>query len=543
MEIKRAILSALVIGAVLSTVACTGRTETGATLTAGDLSPTTAPAVGEAGPVSWALYRSTNSLDPIKAFDTPESLPLTAMCETLLQQQPDFSIKPGLATSADYMNDHTLVLKLREDATFWDGSPVTADDVVYSLERNRDPKLGGYFSTSFNRVSTITVTGAHEVTISLTKPDYWLRSALSAMPGVVVKKAFAQAAGDNFGTPAGGIMCTGPFTYGSWNPGGNLVVNRNPHYWDKSKAALIPSVTFKPVPNDANLAAAFSTGDLDGYYIVGSSVYDELRKSPLINVKSGPSLITDLLAIADPKGPLADLRVREALSLAIDRNSYINQVYFGQASVPASMSNPGSWGYSKSVFKQTLGSQAPIKKDLSKAKSLIVEAGAKGKTITMAVASGIATFQVMGAVVKEALESIGLKIELKSIPLDKYNELYFNPAARAGIDIFPSINNPIAPEPAPFLSDMATPDGPYNFLGWTNPKVTDLLEKSRATEGDDARARLVAQADELITAGLPQIPLAHPYNVLYLNKKLTGAPTSYSYAAGAWANLIGKARK
>lgn len=543
MKFKRMVLSGLVIGSIVVAAGCSGRTDTSSETESGNFSPTTAPAAGDAGPVSWAVYRATNSLDPIRGFDTPETLPITAMCETLLQQQPDFSIEPGLASSAEYVDDKTLVLKIRDDATFWDGSPLTAEDVVYSLERNRIPELGGYFSADFARVDSITATGGNEVTITLSEPDYWLRSSLSAMPGIVVQKAFVEAAGENFGTPDGGIMCTGPFAFSTWNAGGEVVVERNPDYWNTDAAALVPSVTFTPVSNDANLAAAFTTGDVQGYYIVGSSVYEELSNNEALTVTSGPSLITDLLAVADPDGPLGDVRLREALSLAIDRESYIKQVYFGEASTPASMSSPGTWGYSKGVFEETLGALPPLEQDVEKAKALVAESGAEGETVTMAVASGIITFEAMGAVVKEALESIGLKLDLQTVSLDKYNELYFNPDARAGIDIFPSINNPIAPEPAPFLAGMATPDGAYNFIGWSDDKVTQLLDESRRTADDDDRARLVAQADELITAGLPQIPMAHPYNVLYLNKELTGPPASYSYAAGEWANLIGKAAK
>lgn len=543
MQIKRAVLSGLVIAAIVGATGCAGRTETDNGSESGKFSPTTPAAVGEAGPVTWAVYRATNSLDPIRGFDTPETLPITSMCETLLQQQPDFSIEPGLASSAEYTDEKTLVLDIRDDATFWDGSPVTAEDVVYSLERNRSLELGGYFSAEFDRVESISATGTNEVTIALSEPDYWLRSSLSAMPGVVVQRAFVEAAGEGFGTPDVGVMCTGAFKFSSWNAGGEVVVERNPDYWKKDAAALVPSVTFTPVSNDANLAAAFTTGDIQGYYIVGSSVYNELSEDDALTVTSGPSLITDLLAVADPEGPLGDERIRQALSLAIDRDSYIQQVYSGEASLPASTSSPGTWGYAKPVFEELLGGLAPIEHDVEKAKALVAEAGAEGETVTMAVASGIISFEAMGAVVKEALESIGMKIDLQSVSLDKYNELYFNPEARIGIDVFPSINNPIAPEPAPFLAGMATPEGLYNFIGWSDDEVTQLLADSRLEADEDERARLVAEADQLITAGLPQIPMAHPYNVLYLNKDLTGPPASYSYAAGEWANLIGKAAK
>src|SRR3954447_21082457 len=95
-----------------------------------DLSPTTPAAKGDTGAVTWATYREVGTLDPIQAFDYPENTVITAMCDSLLQQQPDGSYKPGLASKVDTPDDKTVVMTLNTDAKFWDGKSVTPEDVV-----------------------------------------------------------------------------------------------------------------------------------------------------------------------------------------------------------------------------------------------------------------------------------------------------------------------------------------------------------------------------------------------------------------------------
>jgi peptide/nickel transport system substrate-binding protein len=153
--------------------------------------------------VTWAVYRDVNSLDPIFAFDYPENTADSLMCESLLLQSPDGSLQPGLATVST-PSPTTMVFSLRPGARFWDGQPVTPAAVVYSLDRNTDAKLGGFYSAVFSRVSSITATGSAQVTITLKQPDYWLEGELASMPGIIIEKSFAQQQGKNYGTrPAG----------------------------------------------------------------------------------------------------------------------------------------------------------------------------------------------------------------------------------------------------------------------------------------------------------------------------------------------------
>src|SRR5215469_2947732 len=165
--------------------------------------------------VVWRTYRNVDSLDPAFSIDFPEYTAVSLMCESLLRQAPDGALQPGLATVAN-PNPTTMVFTLRPGVKFWDGHPVTPADVVYSLNRNTDPQLGGFYRAVFNRVASITATGPAQVTIRLKQPDYWLEGELSSMPGVIIEKSFAQKEGKNYGTPAGSIMCTGAYKLQFW---------------------------------------------------------------------------------------------------------------------------------------------------------------------------------------------------------------------------------------------------------------------------------------------------------------------------------------
>ena len=188
---------------------------------------TTTPAGTKPVPsITWAVYRDVNSLDPIYAFDYPENTAISLMCESLLLQAPDGSLQPGLATISN-PSPTTMVFTLKPGVKFWDGHAVTSADVVYSLDRNTDPGWAG--STAGVQPGEVDPGDRPtQVTITLKQPDYWLEGELASMPGIVIEKSYAQKQGKNYGTPAGGIMCTGAYEFKSWKPGVGVTAVREP---------------------------------------------------------------------------------------------------------------------------------------------------------------------------------------------------------------------------------------------------------------------------------------------------------------------------
>jgi peptide/nickel transport system substrate-binding protein len=496
---------------------------------------------GEAGSITWAVYRETNSLDPIYAFDYPENAAITTMCESLLRQAPDGTIGPGLATDVSIPDPLTYKITLRQGVTFWDGSPLTSDDVVYSLERARDPKLGGFYSQVFSRVKSIAATSPAEVTITLSQPDYWLRGELSSMSGVIVEKKFAEAKGKDFGTVKAGTMCTGPFKFSSWKTGQGVTVVRNDSYWDKAHMPKVGQITIIGAPDDATITSGLQTGEIDGMYPQTLSTLEELRASSDVHVYEGPSFASHAFIVSSFSGPLGDVRVRKALSLALDRAGVIKAEFDGAGQLPRTLANPGTWGYAHDVFQKAWDELPEPTVDLDTARKLVQDAGATGKTIRIGTSQQISGLNIDASAFKSAAESIGLQATLVSVSPENYINFFIDPKARAEVNGFFTINYPDYADPAALYATLVLKDGSQNYSGYENAEVTKDLEAARAEADDTQRAQDVVAAQKIIADELPWIPITDPYTVLIMNRGITGAPASFQYMFGPWAASIGAA--
>jgi peptide/nickel transport system substrate-binding protein len=499
-------------------------------------SPTTPAAGGEVDSVTWATYREVNSLDPIYSFDYPENTVIYSMCESLLWQQPDGTITPGI-TTLTRPDDLTMVFTVRDNVTFWDGSPLTADDIVFSLQRQMDPTLGGFYGAAFARVASITATAPNEVTVALSQPDYFLEGELASTPGIIVSKAFVEAQGAAFATPDGGTMCTGPFQFDSWSVGDRLTVTKYDGYWNG--APKVATIDFVGVPDENTLTSGLLSGDIDGSYIPAISTIDRLASDPAVTVTDGPSYASAALIVTNLTGTLADVNVRTALSMAIDREGVISAAFHGKASMPRAIANPGTWGYAPDVFSAAWDALPEPTQDIDGAKALVEAAGATGKPLVLATSNELAPVMTMANAVKAAAEDIGLTVELRPVSAANYVNLFIDPSAREGIDGFITVNYPDYADPAALLATFALPDGSQNFNGYENADVSALFDEARTTADPAARATLVTQAQALLQQDLPWIAIANPDTVLVTSADLTGAPASFTYMFSPWPAGLG----
>ncbi len=515
----------------------------GGSSSAGNVSPTkglvtTSPAGTKTVPsVTWAVYRDVNSLDPIYAFDYPENTAVSLMCESLLRQAPDGSVGPGLATVAN-PSPTTFVFTIKSGAKFWDGNPVTAADVVYSLKRAMDPKLGGFYLQVFTRVSSVKATGSNQVTIKLKQPDYWLEGELASMPGVVVEKSVVQQQGKNYGTPSGKIMCTGAYELKSFAPGTGVVATANPDYWGGTKP-LVQQITLKGVPDTSTLTSGLLTNGIQGNYAVGINTLDQLKNSSNVKVYQGTGWLTDAFIVSSLKGPLGDVRVRRALSMALDRQGIIDSVYKGAALMPRWLSNPGTFGYGKSVFDAAYAKAPVMTQNIAAAKKLVQQAGATGKTITIGTSSQLSDIAAVTGAYQAAAQAIGLNVKLKSVSAQNFINFFIDPKARVGVDGFLTVNYGDYADPAAMLSTFVLPEGSQNYDQFHDPAIIAAMEQARSTANPDKRAALVAKAEQLTAQQLPWIPNVQPTSVLAISKKLTGATVSFAYMFAPWANSLG----
>lgn len=509
------------------------------------LATTTTAGTQPVDKITWGLYRETNSLDPIYAFDYPENTVLSVLCEELLHQNPDGSITSGLA-DLSYPNDTTMVFTLKPGITFWDGNPLTPEDVVYSLERNTDPNLGGFYGATFDRVKSIQVTGDNQVTIDLKEPDYWLAGELASTPGWIVEKSYVEAKGKDFGTAAGGTMCTGSYKLDTWKPGDVLSVVRNDNYWNPQVKPLVRQIDFVSASNEAATTSALISGDLNGVYSFSLSTLDQLKSNSAVSVTDGAGWNSDAFIVSNFDGPLGNVKVRQALSLALDRQGIIDTVYKGAALMPKALSSPGTWGYGKDVFQQAWDALPDVTQNIDQAKQLVQEAGATGQTITIGMSSELSNLATEASAYQSAAAAIGLKAKLKSVSAANYINFFIDPAARKGIDGFFTTNYGDYADPAAMLATLALPTGSQNYSylddpskGYNNPQVVSLLNAARSEADDTKRAQDVADAQKLIMQDLPWIPDALPNSELITSSNLTGATASFAYMFAPWANDMG----
>ena len=543
---RRAMAVVGIVG-VLAT-ACGGRTADTTTGGGQQLVTTTTAGTKSVDKVVWAVYRDVNSLDPIFAFDYPENTTDSLLYESLLRQGPDGSLGPGLATLT-YKDQTTLVFTLKPGVKFWDGNPLTTDDVIYSLNRNTDPALAGFYPAIFSRVQSIAATGSNEVTITLKQPDYWFQSEMASIPGMIVEKKFVQAQGSAYGTPAGQIMGTGAYKFDSWQPGVAVVIVRNDSYWNPAVKPLVREMDIKGVPKDDVLTSALLTGGINEVFSQSLSTIDQLKANKAVKVTFGPGWYTDAFIVSDLKGPLGDVRVRQALSLALDRKGLIQAIYHGTAVLPKWLSNPGTFGYGKSVFEAAYNAAPDMTQDLAKAKQLVIDAGATGKSFTIGMSQDLVGINTESTALKAAAEAIGMKATLHSVSADNFINFFIDAKARVGVDGFFTLNYGDYAGPEALLATLLLPDGSQNFDGYgvqgTDALAADhvraftMMDDARSTADPDTRAKKVVEIEKFIASDLPWIPVVQPLVPLVTSANLSGTYSSFAYMFSPWADKLG----
>lgn len=505
------------------------------------VSPTSPAAKGPLDSFTWSLYAEPYTLDYALAYDYPPNTVLANVCEQLLRVTPDLRIEPGLAVKWAQPDPRTLVYTLRPGVKFHDGTVMTADDVVASLKRQTDPATGSPWGSAFKTVDAIEKTGPLEVTIRLGKADALFHELLAASPGTVVSAASLAKEGKDYGTPKGKLNCTGPFSLEKWAQGDSITLKKNAAYWDEKLVPKSESVKFTFIEDAAARANAFLSGTADGGYMVPSSSFAQLRTSGKGSLLFGPNTAAADLAVTNFKGTLGDLRVRRALSMALDRKNIVKAAA-GGVGVPAKApAARGAWSLVPEKTAALYDTLPEPAYDVAAAKKLIEEAGATGRKVTIATSSMAPEISVVANAVQAAGRQIGLDVKLQPVSPDAYSNIFVDPAARDGLDLVITNGYDNTPDPLEFYQYLRTGDF-GNYGNWSNAEY-DLAFDRANTEYDPAkRTELTADVQEIALRELPIIPVYEaPYSV-FLGKRITGAPTGISQLYYPWAATIGAAQ-
>ena len=541
-----ALAAMLGLGAVL-VAGCSsdsgGATRTQSKIDDGQLTVTTPAGTGPVDAVSWGLAAEPQSLDYVYSYDLPPNTVIANVCESLLRIGADFSIQPNLAEKVSTPDPLTYVYDLKQGVKFHDGTTMTSEDVAFSLNRHLDPDVGSYWGALFGNVTSIKATGDYQVTMKLKQPDSVINQLLAVIPGVIESKAFVSAKGKDYGSPEGSINCTGPFEVETWSKGQSITLSRFGDYWDTARAAEVGKLTFNFIQDPATRANALRSGALDGTYGVPASAINQLASGGVGTIYRGPSTSQISLIVSNLEGPLADVRIRRALSLAIDRNGFVKAALSGAGEPSKSYVSKFTWGTGpgREVYQAAYDALPSVDQDLEQAKRLVAEAGAPSAPIVIASSPRDPAIPLLANEVQAAARRIGLEAEIKTIPSDAYSALFGDEKARKGIDLFYTTFYADIADPLEIYEQTFTSTSFSNYAGWKNPEYDSLVQSALAESDPVKRAQLTTQAQKLAVDELLWLPIALTDNTLFLNKRITGAPASNAYVYYPWAAEIGAA--
>ncbi|MGW7589588.1 ABC transporter substrate-binding protein [Streptomyces rubiginosohelvolus] len=500
------------------------------------LSPGTPRAAGPIDSFSWAVYAEPPTLDYTVAFDYPQNTILSNVCESLMRWTPGLTVEPGLARKASNPDPTTWVYDLRAGVRFHDGRTMTADDVVHSLGRQRNPDNAAAWAQVFQNVTAVTRTGPLQVTVKLKKPDSQFPQYMATAAGVVASKAGVEKAGRDYGT-TGGLACSGPYELGAWHKGQSIELDRFDDYWGtRAKAGR---VEFRFLTDPSARTNALLSGEVDGGYLIPTESYARLKRSVTGTLHFGEGLSTVNVNITNLKGPLGDVRVRRALSLALDRSGFVKAGLSGGGSATTSLTTRAAWARATDTTRKAAFDGLPsTESDLDRAKALIEEAGAKGATLTVATSSIGQDVSLLATAVQAAGTRIGLDIRLRSIAPNAFTALFTDPGAREGIDMFPLTYYQSITDPLDLLANFRT--GAYlNFAGYSDPRYDELVERATAADDPERRTEIEAKLQHHAADRLLWIPVAEWPTSVFLNRRITGAPTTIAYLYYPWAADVG----
>lgn len=331
---------------------------------------------------------------------------------------------PRLAESWRLLDDTTWEFKLRGDVKFSDGTPLTADDVVFSLKRVSEvPRNPSPYTPRMETITGIEAKDPRTVVIKTSVPNPLVPENMYNV-AIVSKKAAEGKATADF-TSGAAAVALGPYKFVSFTPGDKLVVERNPGYFGEKPHW--ERVTFKVITNDAARVAALLSGDVDFIEFVPPADLGKLRTNPQVAIHEGPSgrvinfvfnyrqgslpTITDLNGTPLPQNPMRDVRVRRAIYKAIDRDAIVARI-MDNAAIPANqMAAPYMLGFDPSI--------PPAKYDAEGAKNLLREAGfPQGFALTISCPNNrYPNDERICQAVGQMLSRVGLKTNVDTAPM------------------------------------------------------------------------------------------------------------------------------
>ena len=402
------------------------------------------------------------------------------------------ALVPGIAESWEISADGlTYTFHLRA-AKFSDGSDVTAEDAAYSLTRIRDSELS-LWSDSYKIIKDMQTPDASTLVITLNGPSAPFLSTM-AMPGAsIVSKAAMESMGE--AAFAEKPVGSGAFMVDEWRRGDRVILKKNPNYWEAAKVSL-DGVEWVSVPDDNTRMLAVQAGELDAAIYVPFSRVAELKADANLSVVVDPSTREDHLLLNHTRPGLDNVKVREAIDYAIDKQAIIEAVTFNLGEVANSYIPKGALYHSDDNGARGY--------DVEKAKALLVEANAGPLSLTYLVDAGDQTAEQIAILVQQQLAAVDISVTLQKVDPSQTWDILISGDYDLGVNYW---TNDIL-DPDQKTTFVLGHDVNKNYMtNYMNDAVKDMVAAARLEMDPAKRAALYADIQKQAKADVHWIDL------------------------------------
>jgi len=488
------------------------------------------PSTGSTADLKIGMKTEPTSVDPHFYAYSPNTMVSLYTFDKLVNQNPMMILEPALAVSWKPVNDLTWEFKLREGVKWHDGSPFTAEDVKFTLERApKVPNSPSSFARFINQIKGIEIVNPMTILLKTSEPFPLMPAYLSVF-AIVSKKHGERALTPDYNSGKA-MIGTGPFKFAEYVPGDRIVFKKNDTYWGKK--SIWDTVTIKPIANDLARVAALLAGDIDFIDNVPTADIARLRKDPKVTVtqivsnmmiylhmdshRDESPFVTDRNGNPMKKNSLKDMRVRKAISKAINREAIIERIMQGDGVATAQIMNEGSFAWSTAL--------KPEKYDPEGAKKLLTEAGWKdgfGLTIHGPKDRYVDDVKICQAIA-QMLTQVGIPTKVETMPAS----VFFTRGSKLEFSFLLAGWNPNTGEPSEVLTglihsyDEAKGFGGANRGRYSNPEFDRTLQKALVTVDPKEHEKLMIRATEIAMQDYGIIALHHQMNTWAMRKGIS----------------------
>jgi peptide/nickel transport system substrate-binding protein len=476
-------------------------------------------AAAEIDEIDWALPHLPKTLLVPHEWSVNMGGVMSLVQEGMLAFDDDLSLAAGVADSWEQVDPLTYVYHLRDGVTFHDGSPVTAEDVVYSMTWHLDPDARSQLRPFYNSVDSIEATGDREVTIKLKSPDVQFQYTPAHMSGFIMKKSQLEEHGENYGTPDVLPLGTGPYKVVEYVPDDRVVLEAYEDYW--GGAPPVDRITILAIPDQQTRLLAMRNGDIDGAFDVSISDIDQWQELDGVDVVTTPSLGVFLLTLDQQSPPFDDIEVRRAVAHALDRAGLVEALLKGNGEPAVALNPPGMWAGVMTdedvrAFYATLDDHAF---DLEAAKAALAGSSMPdGFEVSVPAPNSDPYMVLILLSLAENLRELGITLNVQEVDDSQWLDSYFaheNLGMRI-MSYFPDYADP-ANYPYLFLAGAnAVKDG-MNASNYKNPKVDDLLNQALQQSDPAARGDALKEAMRIANEEIAVVPIFWPDSAMAIS--------------------------